>query len=279
MNKKTKNILTNIIQIILVAIIIFSIYKIGTYYYQNYKNTQIINNVQNIVEQIESENTPLDGGQEVEVSETNKVELSKTQLDQIAIKTIERLKQENADVKAYVKMLDFGINNPVTYRHKDNDYYLYRDLEENYSTPGTLFINGWSDPEFKDMNTTIFGHNLRVGDNFAPMFKQLLTFEDEEVVKSKDEHIIEIYTDQGYKKYKVFSAYYSTTFNDYIKSNREKDVWVEYLESLEDESIHDFKFDPEFTEDTKILTLSTCDEVRGDNKGRFVVQAIEIEVV
>lgn len=279
MNKKTKNILTNIIQIILVAIIIFSIYKIGTYYYQNYKNTQIINNVQNIVEQIESENTPLDGDQEVEGSETNKVELSKTQLDQIAIKTIERLKQENADVKAYVKMLDFGINNPVTYRHKDNDYYLYRDLEENYSTPGTLFINGWSDPEFKDMNTTIFGHNLRVGDNFAPMFKQLLTFEDEEVVKSKDEHIIEIYTDQGYKKYKVFSAYYSTTFNDYIKSNREKDVWVEYLESLEDESIHDFKFDPEFTEDTKILTLSTCDEVRGDNKGRFVVQAIEIEVV
>lgn len=267
-SKGKKNIFLTIIQIILIAIIAYCLYNIASYYYQNYKNTKQIEQYVELVDEIESE-----AEAELEVEKND--ELSKEQLDFIAKKTIERLKLKNSDIVSFVKIDDFKINNPVTWVEEDNDYYLYKDLEEKYSRPGTIFMNGWNNPDFTDMNTTFFGHNLRTHPEFyAPMFKLLLNLEDPEFVNSKDEFIVQVYTENGYKEYKIFTAYYSHELDDYIMPNRDKDEWVSYLEGLQEKSINDFGIDLEFKEDDKILTLSTCDNVT--DEGRFVVHAIEL---
>lgn len=273
-NKKNKkrNILITIIQIILVVIILYSAYSIGDYYYQNYKNTKNLEKVNNLVNNIENEvNKELDIDEKIDHSK-----LTKEQLDFIAKKTIERLKLENSDIYAFVKAPDFKINNPVTWLFEDNDYYVFRDLEGNSSRPGTIFMNGWNNPDFSDMNITFFGHNLRTHPEFyAPMFKMLLTLEDKEVVMSRDKHIVEVYTENGYKKYMMFSAYYTNIYDDYISPNRDKSEWVDYLQTLQLKSINDFGLNLQFKEDDRILTLSTCDNVL--DEGRFVVHAIELK--
>ena len=270
-NKK-RNFLITIIQIILVAVILYSAYSIGDYYYQNYKNTKKLEKVNVIVDDIEN-----NINQELNIDDTlEHSELTKEQLDFIAKRTIERLKLENKDIYAFLKAPDFKINNPVTWVYEDNDYYLYRDLEGNNSRPGTIFMNGWNNSDFSDMNITFFGHNLRTHPEFyAPMFKMLLTLEDPEVVKSKDQHIVEVYTDKGYKKYMMFTAYYSHEYDDYILANRDKSEWVDYLQTLQLKSINDFGLNLQFKEDDRILTLSTCDNV--SDEGRFVVHAIELK--
>lgn len=272
---KVKKFVYNLIQLILIAIIIYCLYNIGTYYYQNYKNTQKISEVNNIVDEIEDETiNKLNDNVKASGNET----LTKEELDALSKNVIARLKKENQDVVSYIKVDEVKINNPVTFTEFDNDYYLYRDLDENTSTPGTLFMNGWNNSDFSDMNTTIFGHNLRVNDKrYAPMFKLLLNYEKEEFVNAKNEHFIEVYTEQGYKKYKIFTAYYTTSYEDYILPNRPVEEWVDYLYDLEEKSIQDFGIDHEFKETDQILTLSTCDENRNDDFGRFVVHAIEWE--
>lgn len=270
--KKKRNFLITIIQIILVAVIFYSAYSIGEYYYQNYKNTKNLEKVNELVDDVEN-----DVNKELNIEDkTDHAELTKEQLDFIAKRTIERLKLENGDIYAFIKAPDFKINNPVTWVHEDNDYYLYKDLEEKYSRPGTIFMNGWNNPDFSDMNITFFGHNLRTHPEFyAPMFKMLLTLEDPEVVKSRDQHIVEVYTEQGYKKYMMFTAYYSHEYDDYILPNRDKSEWVDYLQTLQLKSINDFGLNLQFKEDDRILTLSTCDNV--SDEGRFVVHAIELK--
>lgn len=269
MKKKKKNLLLSLIQLILIAIILFSLYRIGTYIYQNWTNTKITNKVTDIIESVEMEE---DSNSSTE--EANK----EIDLDELAKKVIQRLKQENEDIVAYIKFEEVKINNPVVYRKEDNDYYLYKNLEKKYSVPGTLFLNGWNKPDFTDMNSTIFGHNMRVWDGFmAPMFKLLINFEDPEFVNAQDSYYIDLYTEQGYKKYQVFSAYYSNRYNDYIEANRPVEDWIDYLYSIKDESINDFNVDYDFKETDQILTLSTCDEVRNNDEDRFVVHAVLVE--
>lgn len=277
--KKTKNMILTLIQIILVSIIVYSLYNIGTYYYENYKSTKKLNQISEEVLDIEKQvlndfdNKNVDSESKKEI----RIEKPKTkkQLNEISKKVVTKLKENNGDIVAFIKLDGFKINYPVVYKREDNDYYLFKDLDENWSRPGTIFVNGWSEPDFSDMNTTIFGHNLRTNpEMYAPMFKLLLEFEKKEVVNSKKEHFIEIYTEQGYKKYKIFSSYFSDANNDYIESNRDRGIWVDYLNELRNKSTQDFSDSYKFNEDTKIVTLSTCDN--DTDIGRYVVHAYEL---
>ncbi|MFM1580953.1 class B sortase [Helcococcus bovis] len=264
--KKTKKVFLTLIQIILVAIIIYSAYEIGTYYYQNYKSTKKLNEVSEEVTKIEKE---------IDFDNKGK-ELSKAEKDKLAKKIIADLQKRNKDIKAFIKAKDFKVNFPATYLFEDNETYLFSDLDGNWSRPGTLMVNGYNNPDFSDMNTTIFGHNLRTNpEMYAPMFKLLLTLEKKDFVNSKDDFIVEVYTEQGYHKYKIFTAYYSDTSDYYIQANRNKDEWVDYLNKVKNKSINKFKYEPKFTENSKILTLSTCDN--DTLEGRFVVHALKVE--
>lgn len=272
MKKKKKNIIYTIIQLILVAVIIYSLYNIGTYYYQNYKSTKALKNITDEVSKIE-EKLLLNKKENKENKDSNNT--TKIDKDQVGKEVVLELEKKNKDIIGYIKVDGLKIDYPIVYIKEDNDYYLFRDLDGNWSRPGNIFLNGWNKPDFSDMNTTIFGHNLRTDpEKYAPMFKLLLEFENKSYVDSKDQHIIEIYSEQGYKQYRIFSAYYSDISNDYIEANRDKNIWVDYLNGLRDKSTNDFFADYKFTEDTKIVTLSTCDN--DTDEGRYVVHAYEI---
>lgn len=280
--KKKRNFIITFIQIILLAVMLYSGYQIFNYYYENYKSTQQLREANELVEKVE-EQFENNKNKENDNSKKEKKErpLTKEELDNRAKLVVKSLKEKNSDVVGYVKFKEARINFPILYKEGSNSYYLWKDLYKNFSRPGSIFLNGYNKSNFEDMNTTIFGHNLRTNpDQFAPMFKLLLQFENKKNVDPNKEYFVEIYTEEGYKKYKVFTAYYSTSNDDYIVTGRDKKNWAKYLNERKDKSINKFTDPQPFESDDKILTLSTCDYGDGEfgDAGRFVVQAVEVEV-
>ncbi len=173
-----------------------------------------------------------------------------------------------------MSMEDTTIDYPVVY--KDNDYYLRRGLDEEYSLAGTIFVEEQNNPNFTDMNTVLYGHNMSnaIGD-YAQMFAPLIKLSDQDYVDSKDNHFIEIITENGFYKYKVFSAFFTHANYEYRNLNMDEKTWLSYLESMREESDVNFNFDRDFEVTDRMITLSTCDNVT--DMGRFAVMAILVE--
>ena len=86
------------------------------------------------------------------------------------------LLERNPDVVGWIRIPGFKdyydeemIDFPVL-RGKDNDDYLYKDLDRNYYESGSIFADAWCkiDEDGQSDNCTIFGHHMGVvGTNFT----------------------------------------------------------------------------------------------------------------
>lgn len=269
--KKFKKWFLTLIQIGLLGVMIYSGHQIGTYYYENYRNSQKLKETNNIVEEIENKS-------KVKLNESE--EERKHRLDALAKTVIENLKKKNQDIVAFIKFPEAKISFPVAWAENDNFKYLWSDLDLNNSRPGTIFLNGFNNPDFNDMNSTLFGHNLRTNaEFFAPMFKLLLDFDDPSKVDTSRDYFIEIYTEEGYRRYQVFSGYYSDAYDNYIFTNIDVQEWTDYLNTRKDRSAVNYNVNHEFKMGDKLLTLSTCDyaDTEVGEDGRFVMHAVLVD--
>lgn len=264
--------LLSVIQIILILIIAYSLYNIGSYYYSRYNSGKEFDQVRDIVKETINyeENfieTPSGSGTVTAAGPSeNEAELAR--------KSLEELRKINEDIVAYIVVEGLGIEYPVVY--KDNEYYLRRNLQKKYSVAGTLFVEELNKTDFTDMNTIIYGHNMSNAlVKSSAMFEPLIEFVDRDYVNSKDSHIIQIFTEEGIKRYEVFSAYFTDAYYDYRTINMPGDDWVAYANKIKSNSKYDFKLGREINENDKIITLSTCDNVTHD--GRMAVHAVLID--
>lgn len=261
MKKKTRNRILTIIQILLLIFIAYNLYQIGSYYYSRYKAQQNYNETSKIFEEV--------------VNKYKDKKLSPEELkalrDENSKKLIENLKKKNSDIEAYINIKDTHIDYPIVY--KDNSYYLRRDINKQYSIPGTIFIEEANKPDFSDRNTTIYGHNMsNASSSLAPMFKELEQYADSEFVKTGKARTIEIFTPKGVLEYEIISAYYIDAYYDYRSFDMSDEEWVKYSNNLIKKSEVDYGYEGEIGPDDKLLTLSTCDNV--EDIGRFVVHAV-----
>ena len=121
--------------------------------------------------------------------------------------------------------------------------------------------------DFSDRNTFIYGHHLNVG---GEMFSGLLEYESESFCK---EHpYFYIYTPDGkVRTYTVFSAGVVKDTSDNYKIDYASDAeYEEYLKICQDSS--NYKVDVELNAQSQIVSLSTCTNVRDDE--RFLVQGV-----
>lgn len=145
--KKKGNFLYKLIIVILLCIIGFSGYKVGTILYNYYIGTHENN----------------------KVIEAAKVELKKNKF-RINWK---KLLKMNPDTIAWIRSEDTPINYPIV-QGKDNDYYLHRLFNGEYNFKGTLFADYQIKKPFKDFNTIVYGHLMKDGS----MFKSLSKYDD-----------------------------------------------------------------------------------------------------
>lgn len=172
----------------------------------------------------------------------------------------EAMQEINPDYMAWIEVEGTSIDYPIV---QADEKYLNRDFYGNDSVSGSLFVNGSQEP-FKDLNTIIFGHNMKDGSMFSGLKNYLhkTWFENHSIIKIQ-------YKGQSLS-YKVFSVNIlpeeDTASYVYQFNNREYEDFLKelLLNSMIDSGVE--------IHDAPIITLSTC---YGTGK-RLIIAAQEV---
>lgn len=186
-------------------------------------------------------------------------------------KKYEKLYRRNHDFIGWLTIDGTVIDYPVMQTPADEEYYIYRNFDGEYSNAGTLFIDTSSDVQKPSDSILIYGHNMKTG----KMFHELLSYEDEDFY---NEHkLIRFDTIYGDGTYEVIAAFRTKIFDkDYTgfkyyqffdASNEEE--FKSYVEGCKSMTPYKISTDAEYGD--KLITLSTC--AYHDTNGRFVVVA------
>ena len=144
--KKKNKILITLIQIVLIAVIIFSGIKIIEWIKSNKKNKEIMSEIkENVVI-----NNEMDSN-----NEEYKIDFAK-------------LKQKNSDAIAWIKVNGTDIDFPVV-KGTDNSYYLTHNFDKEKNKAGWIFADYRNKFDGTDKNIIIYGHNMKNGSMFASL--------------------------------------------------------------------------------------------------------------
>ena len=241
--KKKGKIFIFIIQIILIAVIIFSGIKIIEWIKSNKKNKDIMSEIkENVVI-----NNEMDSN-----NEEYKIDFVK-------------LKQKNSDAIAWIKVNGTDIDFPVV-KGTDNSYYLTHNFDKEKNKAGWIFADYRNKFDGTDKNIIIYGHNMKNGSMFASL-KDVIK---EEWYNNENNKYIALITENENCKYQVFSVYQIETEEYYLQTNISN--FKEFVEKIKGRSKKDFNVDIKETD--SILTLSTCAD---NTKYRVVLHAVKVK--
>lgn len=244
-----KNKILTIIEIILVIILLVSLYRIYNY---NKEDKEFKNATREVQEKFEREEVKTDS--KIDKKENRNLE---------AIKKIEELRKEYPSIVGWIRVGGTEIDYPIV-KGSDNDYYLNHNYKDEYNVFGAIFMDYRNKENFSDQNTIVYGHNnVRAGN-----FKDLHKYEEEGFFA--EDRFIEIYSLDGYKKYKAFAVYNASPYDKFRSPSYSEEDGEDLLRYIREKNI--FSGDlPSKLED--ILTLQTCSP--GDT--RLVVQGVLVD--
>lgn len=241
--KKKSKILITLIQIVLIAVIIFSGIKIIEWIKSNKKNKDIMSEIkENVVI-----NNEMDSN-----NEEYKIDFAK-------------LKQKNSDAIAWIKVNGTDIDFPVV-KGTDNSYYLTHNFDKEKNKAGWIFADYRNKFDGTDKNIIIYGHNMKNGSMFASL-KDVIK---EEWYNNENNKYIALITENENCKYQVFSVYQIETEEYYLQTNISN--FKEFVEKIKGRSKKDFNVDIKETD--SILTLSTCAD---NTKYRVVLHSVKVK--
>lgn len=171
------------------------------------------------------------------------------------------LLQENSDIVGWLYCEDTPIDYPVV-QSDDNDYYLRRDLNGNYLSAGTLFVDYRCSAVGTGQNHIIYGHNMKN----RTMFGTMSNYKEQSYY---DDHPVLYYlTPGGNYKIELFAGLItesdSEVYTPQFGSSEEFEV---FLRNIKEKST--FSSDITVRGDDNIVTLSTCSYEF--NNARYVV--------
>ena len=246
--KGGSNIVSNIILVIAIVVFAVSAYKLYGIFSEYNKGDKEYQKIQDLV--------------------INKEKKDDTKEETFSV-DFEKLLEMNSDVVGWIRFDEPSeINYPVV-QGRDNEEYLKRTFEANTNKLGTLFVDVNNPGDFSGRNTFIYGHNMKNGS----MFAQLLKYKDDSFYK---EHpYFYIYTPDGkVRTYEIFSAgVVKDTSDSYIMDYADDAAFQTYIDYIKQQSA--YPTSAEVTTASKIVSLSTCTNVRDDE--RFLVHGVMIK--
>lgn len=173
------------------------------------------------------------------------------------------LKKRNSDVVGYLEIPNTTVSYPVMQTIGNPDFYLNHDIDKNYSFYGTPYLSAYCDLKESD-NLIIYGHNI----NGGRMFGALTQYRNENFYQK---HKNVYFTTEKKNKYEIFAVIsvnkYLFPYWKFVMAQDEAD-YDEFINKVKRYSLYDTGITPKYGE--KLITLSTCDNSRGDDY-RFVV--------
>lgn len=183
---------------------------------------------------------------------------------------INALQDTNPDIFAWIKVPGTKIDYPVVQHPVDDEYYLKHGADGMSSSYGCPFIEACDSKELDQFNTVIYGHNM----NDGSMFAGLHDFENQDFYDNHREILIcsaeHVYSYEIFAAVMYSDAYIPGYFDDTVASDR-----AAFIESLQTDIVPERSIlseDVNVDENSKIITLSTCDRKLRDN--RFIVVGV-----
>ena len=239
-------------------------YKVGEQFYED-AVTQFVRPADPLPEETlpaaSSEDSQVEG---IHISESRvtkeKLDLAPIRVDFAALKAI------NEEIVGWIYCENTIINYPIL-RADDNDYYLHRSYDRSYLFAGSIFMEAQNQPDFSDINTIIYGHNMKDNSMFA-------TLENWDNQSYYDEHpIIWLLTPEQDYKIELLSGYTTTSTSDAYQLFGEYNAdFEQYLADAIEQS--DFRSNAVPNENGRFVLLSTCAYVF-DN-ARYVVHCLMV---
>lgn len=157
--------------------------------------------------------------------------------------SMKELYEMNNDVIGWLILDDTNIDYPVMQSMYDEEYYLHRDFQKNYSANGCLImdtdsvvgsgtaVNDYEDGTRPGTNLIIHGHHMKNGDMFGNLdkFRNANYYKNHRIIKfsslyeEREYEICAVFLSQVYLKtqtdvfkyYKFFQANNEEEFNDF----------------------------------------------------------------
>ena len=238
--KKKKNLVSNLILVIAIAVFLISGFQLVRMLVPYFTGGAEYNEVKKMAEWSND-------------SDKAKQKAAKFQVD------FDKLKEINPDTVAWIRFDEPAVISYPVVQTGDNDTYLKKTFQANDNKLGAIFMDYQNSSDFSDRNTMIYGHNLKVG---GEMFSQLKDYSEESY----------IYTPDGKTKtYQIFAAgVVKDTADNFRLSYTSDEDYESYLQLAK--SISSYNTGVEVNKDSKIVTLSTCTNVREDE--RFLVYGV-----
>lgn len=190
------------------------------------------------------------------VREIVKVPEDEEKLDTFSV-NFDELKAINPDIVGWIVVKDTSISYPIV-QSSNNDYYLNHTFEKKSNYAGSIFMDYTASPDFSDLNTFIYGHNVYHGTMFAELSNYV-----KESFFNKHPYVY-LYTPQGNYKLRVFSAYVDDAQSDsYRMSFTSTEDYQNYLNTIISKSRYDSKV--VMSASDRIVTLYTCSYENGQN--------------
>ena len=232
----------------------------------------------------ESEQAEIDSTESVEVEEGTEVVEEETEEEEALLTEANLIKQLgievpkknldwkklhaiNPDIYAWIYIPNTEVEYPIVQHPSEDEYYLNRNLDGSFGKPGCIFTQHYNHKDFLDLNTVVYGHNMKSG----RMFRSIHQFEDKKFFEENP--YIYVYTEDRVLIYEVFAAYLSD--DSHILNTNDlttTEGYAHYLEKVYRESKSgNVRDDITVTAMNRILTLSTC---ASRSNQRYLVQGV-----
>lgn len=239
------------LQVVLLAIIIFCVWNIGSY----------------VVQRVDSDNQYEEIQSSVKSLETKSGKESKQAAKDAQV--VASLKAKNKDTVAWISI--DGTENEYPVVQRDNSYYLSHDFQGQTNVAGVPFLDQDNKPDFSDQNSVIYGHMLRYNNSMFGIFRNYF---DQSYVDASPKTIT-ITTDKGPQVYRIFSIHHVPEEANYRSPNLPEADYLKFLQATKNDSEIDFKYDKELTAQDRIITLSTCPPNRDWSKRVAIVAVLQ----
>ncbi len=230
-------------------------FKVGEYFIDNRKSTDIIKRV-----------TKEEDNKEYifvnpEANEETYYDYKNEPFMQVNFKD---LLEQNEETVAWINVLGTNIDYPVV-QSTDNSFYLDHTFDKTKNIAGWVFSDFRNNMQFLNKNTIIYAHKM----TNKTMFGSLPLLLDKNWFEDKLHHLIKLSTPNSNMIWQIFSVYTIPKESYYITTHFKTDNdYQNFLDTINDRSI--FNFDVSLDTDSKIITLSTCKDYKGN---RIVVHA------
>ena len=259
MNKVNK-----IILMLLIVILAISSYFFIKELVKNKKETDIFDDLQEIVEN--PENT---------TNENQFTDILKNEEGNLSSENtynLENIAKINSDIIGWIKIDGTNVDYPIM---QNGDYYLHKDIYKNYSSHGTPYLAPFCNVKKSD-NLIIYGHHMKDNSMFSQLEKyknynfylnhkyiKFFTIEDGKTIENNYEVMIAFktiaYSDEGFRYYSYTDFQNYEDYEDFVENCRNLEFYYTGVVG---------------THQDKYITLSTCEY--SQKNGRMVVVAKKI---